>query len=251
HRHVRLAEIAGTAGVSKATASRALRDPESVSAASRAKVQQALAILGAAGHSTGPGRSGQPPTPEDGGGSPMIALIKPAVSAGHVGPYSRLAEILTNRMFGLRIAVVHIEPIAERNAILAETLLGAEHGGPTVAGAVVVGGGAAGELAGMLAARGLPLIRISTARHDDGPARPRPRARRSWPRRASAPGTAGPRSPVPSSSAGERPGSWPGCSPHAGCRSSGSPLPATTTGSRASTSTPPAASTPPSPISST
>src|SRR5699024_3630481 len=42
-RHVRLAEIAGTAGVSKATASRALRDPESVSAASRAKVQQALA----------------------------------------------------------------------------------------------------------------------------------------------------------------------------------------------------------------
>ena len=34
HRHVRLAEIAGTAGVSKATASRALRYPESVSAAS-------------------------------------------------------------------------------------------------------------------------------------------------------------------------------------------------------------------------
>ena len=137
HRHVRLAEIAGTAGVSKATASRARRDPESVAAASRAKVQQALAILGAAGHSTGPGRSGQPPTPEDGGGSPMIALIKPAVSAGNVDPYSRLAEILTNRMFGLRIAVVHIEAIAERNAILAETLLGAEHGGPTVAGAVV------------------------------------------------------------------------------------------------------------------
>lgn len=168
HRHVRLSEIAGTAGVSKATASRALRDPESVSAASRTKVQQALAILGAAGHGPGLGRSGQPPRSESGSGSPMIALIKPAVSAGNVDPYSRLAEILTNRMFGLRIAVVHIEAIAERNAILAETILGAEHGGPTVAGAVVVGGGAAGALAGMLAARGLPLIRISNARHDDG-----------------------------------------------------------------------------------
>src|SRR5699024_12667865 len=99
-----------------------------------------------AGHSTGPGRSGQPPTPEDGGGSPMIALIKPAVSAGNVDPYSRLAEILTNRMFGLRIAVVHIEAIAERTAILAEPLLGAQHGGPTVARAV---GGRAGRAGGV------------------------------------------------------------------------------------------------------
>ncbi|WP_209370861.1 LacI family DNA-binding transcriptional regulator [Brevibacterium renqingii] len=166
HRHVRLAEIAGTAGVSKATASRALRDPESVSPASLAKVRQALAILGAAGHSPETRGTGQ--RAEPGAEAPMIALIKPAVSAGNVDPYSRLAEILTNRMFGLRIAVVHIEAVAERNEALAETILGDEHGGPTVSGAVVVGGGAAGALAGILAERGLPLIRISNARHDDG-----------------------------------------------------------------------------------
>lgn len=173
HRHVRLAEIAGTAGVSKATASRALRDPESVSAASLAKVRQALAILGAAGQTPyaesgtreGSGAGGGPGA---GAASSLIALIKPAVSAGNVDPYSRLAEILTNRMFGLGIAVVHIEAIAERNEALLETILGSEHGGPTISGAIVVGGGAAGVLAGMLAERGLPLIRISNARHDDG-----------------------------------------------------------------------------------
>ncbi|HJF75388.1 MAG TPA: LacI family DNA-binding transcriptional regulator, partial [Brevibacterium linens] len=112
HRHVRLAEIAGTAGVSKATASRALRDPQSVSASSLAKVRQALAILGATGQTPSPGTG-------DGTGADsgplLIALIKPAVSAGNVDPYTRLAEILTNRMFGLGIAVVHIEAIAERN----------------------------------------------------------------------------------------------------------------------------------------
>ncbi|MGC2939324.1 MULTISPECIES: LacI family DNA-binding transcriptional regulator [unclassified Brevibacterium] len=167
HRHVRLAEIAGTAGVSKATASRALRDPDSVSAASSAKVRQALAILGATGQAPVPG-------PRDGAGSgagsggPLIALIKPAVSAGNVDPYSRLAEILTNRMFALGIAVVHVEAITESNEVLLETILGSEHGGPTISGAIVLGGGAAGALAGMLAARGLPLIRISNARHDDG-----------------------------------------------------------------------------------
>jgi DNA-binding LacI/PurR family transcriptional regulator len=168
HRHVRLAEIAGTAGVSKATASRALRDPESVSPASRQKVQQALAILGAAGHGPEPREARQTRAPGAGAGAPMIALIKPAVSAGNVDPYSRLAEILTNRMFALGIAVVHVEAIAERNDTLAETLLDDERGGPTVSGAIVVGGGAGGVLAGMLAKRGLPLIRISNARHDDG-----------------------------------------------------------------------------------
>jgi DNA-binding LacI/PurR family transcriptional regulator len=171
HRHVRLAEIAGTAGVSKATASRALRDPESVSAASLAKVRQALAILGAAGHAPyaeSGAREGSGAGAGSGAGSSLIALIKPAVSAGNVDPYSRLAEILTNRMFGLGIAVVHIEAIAERNEALLETILGSEHGGPTISGAIVVGGGAAGVLAGMLAERGLPLIRISNARHDDG-----------------------------------------------------------------------------------
>ncbi|SDS14436.1 DNA-binding transcriptional regulator, LacI/PurR family [Brevibacterium siliguriense] len=163
HRHVRLAEIAGTAGVSKATVSRALRDAESVSAASLAKVRQALAILGATGQAPSAGTG-------DGAGSgpQLIALIKPAVSAGNVDPYSRLAEILTNRMFSLGIAVVHIEAIAERNETLLETILGSEHGGPEISGAIVVGGGAAGVLAGMLAERGLPLIRISNARHDDG-----------------------------------------------------------------------------------
>lgn len=165
HRHVRLAEIAGTAGVSKATASRALRYPESVSAASLAKVRQALAILGATGQTSSPGAGEGAGT---GSGPLLIALIKPAVSAGNVDPYSRLAEILTNRMFGLGIAVVHIEAITERNETLLETILGSEHGGPAISGAVVVGGGAAGVLAGMLAERGLPLIRISNARHDDG-----------------------------------------------------------------------------------
>lgn len=168
HRQVRLAEIAGAAGVSKATASRALRDPESVSEVSRQKVQQALAILGAAGHGSEPSASGRLRTPASGAGEPLIALIKPAVSAGNVDPYARLAEILTNRMFGLRIAVVHIEAVAEHNEALAETILDDGHGGPTVSGAIVVGGGAAGMLAGMLAQRGLPLIRISNARHDDG-----------------------------------------------------------------------------------
>ena len=165
HRHVRLAEIAGTAGVSKATASRALRYPESVSAASLAKVRQALAILGATGQTSSPGAGEGAGT---GTGALLIALIKPAVSAGNVDPYSRLAEILTNRMFALGIAVVHIEAITERNETLLETILGSEHGGPAISGAVVVGGGAAGVLAGMLAERGLPLIRISNARHDDG-----------------------------------------------------------------------------------
>jgi DNA-binding LacI/PurR family transcriptional regulator len=168
HRHVRLAEIAGTAGVSKATASRALRDSDSVSAASRQKVQQALAILGAAGHGPEQQAPGRSHTGGSGRGEPLIALIKPAVSAGNVDPYSRLAEILTNRMYGLRIAVVHIEAVAEHNESLAETILDDARGGPRVSGAIVVGGGAAGVLAGMLAQRGLPLIRISNARHDDG-----------------------------------------------------------------------------------
>jgi hypothetical protein len=92
------------------------------------------------------------------------------VSAGNVDPYSRLAEILTNRMYALRIAVVHVE--ADRRTqceSLAETILDdAPRRSPKVSGAIVVGGGAAGVLAGMLAQRGLPLIRISNARHDDG-----------------------------------------------------------------------------------
>lgn len=171
HRHIRLADIAEAAGVSKATASRALRQPESVSAASQAKVRQALSILGAGPAPTAPAAersAGARAADGSGTGLPMIALIKPAVSAGNVDPYAQLAEILTNRMFSSRITVVHVEAIAERNHRLADTILGVEQGGPAISGAIVVGGGDAGALAGLLAQRGLPLIRISNARHDDG-----------------------------------------------------------------------------------
>ncbi|MGO2037673.1 MAG: substrate-binding domain-containing protein [Brevibacterium sp.] len=158
HRHVGLADIAATAGVSKATASRALRDHTSVSPTSLAKVRQALAILGVEGE---PGETPRADTA-------TIALIKPAVGSGNVDPYARLSEILTNRMFSSRIAVVHVEAQLERVEALAESLLEAGVGGPSVAGAIVVGGGAAGVLAGVLDERGLPLIRISNARHEDG-----------------------------------------------------------------------------------
>lgn len=171
HRHVRLADIAEAAGVSKATASRALRQPESVSAASQAKVRQALSILGAGPASTGltaVGSAAERAAEGSDAGLRMIALIKPAVSAGNVDPYAQLAQILTNRLFSSRITVVHVEAIAETNHSLADTILGVKQGGPAVSGAIVVGGGAAGALAGLLAQRGLPLIRISNARHDDG-----------------------------------------------------------------------------------
>ena len=156
HKHVGLGDIAGAAGVSKATASRALRDPDSVSAGSLAKVRRALAILGV-----------------DSGGADeatveKIALIRPAAPAGTVDPYARLFEILTSRIFAQGIAAVHMEAASETIGALAEALLGPAGSEPHVQGAIVLGGGAAGELAAKLAERGLPQIRVSNARHEDG-----------------------------------------------------------------------------------
>ncbi len=156
HRHVRLGDIATIAGVSKATASRALRDPESVSAASLAKVRRALAILGVETETS---------TRQ---AVPMIALIRPSVPSGNVDPYARLFQILTDRIFAQRIAAVHVEAISTQVDALAQSLTGAGGGGPRVQGAIVLGGGAAGELAGRLQRLGLPQIRISNARHSDG-----------------------------------------------------------------------------------
>ncbi|MDN6527763.1 MAG: helix-turn-helix domain-containing protein, partial [Brevibacterium sp.] len=70
HKHVGLSTIAGAAGVSKATASRALRHPDTVSPGSLAKVRRALAILGV--------DSGSRDTPA----RQMVALIRPATPAG-------------------------------------------------------------------------------------------------------------------------------------------------------------------------
>nr|WP_284711035.1 LacI family DNA-binding transcriptional regulator [Brevibacterium sp. XM4083] len=92
-------------------------------------------------------------------------------------------------MFAQGIAVVHVEAEAERLDQLTESLLGprpddsgpeaaqtsgsaangaAQAAGPQIAGAIVLGGGAAGALAARLSTRGLPLIRVSNARHGDG-----------------------------------------------------------------------------------
>ena len=161
-KQVRLAEIADLAGVSTATVSRALRDPGVVSAASAEKVRQALSVLGIETPAVNPS------------GIPLIALVRPSAPAGNVDPYTNLFEILTNRMFAQGIAVVHVEAELERTEAIADSLLGpvAEHGGessgPRIAGAIVLGGGAAGALAARLSERGLPLIRVSNARHDDG-----------------------------------------------------------------------------------
>ncbi|MCF2586981.1 LacI family DNA-binding transcriptional regulator [Brevibacterium sp. UCMA 11752] len=156
HKHVGLADIAGAAGVSKATASRALRNPESVSSGSMAKVKQALAILGVdsrAPHATS---------------REMVALVRPSVTAGDVDPYARLFDILTSKIFAQGIAAVHVEAASNRVDALAESLLGPVGSDPHIQGAIVLGGGPAGELAAKLAARSLPQIRVSNARHEDG-----------------------------------------------------------------------------------
>lgn len=158
-KQVRLADIAKLAGVSTATASRALRDPDAVSAASASKVRQALSVLGV-----------ETPRAEE-GAVPLIALVRPSAPAGNVDPYTHLFEILTTRMFAQGIAVVHVEAELERTEALADSLLGPAGSPATglrVSGAIVLGGGAAGALAGRLSERGLPLIRVSNARHDDG-----------------------------------------------------------------------------------
>lgn len=156
HKHIGLAAIAGAAGVSKATASRALRDRESVSPGSLAKVRRALAILGVdSGSQDAPARQ-------------MVALVRPAAPAGNVDPYARLFDLLTSRVFAQGIAAVHVEAAAYRADALAESLLGPEGSEPHVQGAIVLGGGAAGELAARLAERKLPQIRVSNARHSDG-----------------------------------------------------------------------------------
>ncbi|MDN5658624.1 LacI family DNA-binding transcriptional regulator [Brevibacterium sandarakinum] len=156
HKHIGLDAIAGAAGVSKATASRALRHPDTVSPGSLAKVRRALAILGV--------DSGSQNTPA----RQMLALVRPAAAAGNVDPYARLFEILTSRIFAQGIAAVHVEAAADRADALAESLLGPDGSEPHIQGAIVLGGGAAGELAAKLAERNLPQIRISNARHSDG-----------------------------------------------------------------------------------
>lgn len=156
HKHVGLGDIAAAAGVSKATASRALRDPDSVSTGSRSKVHRALAILG-----VDSGRSSAHEVEK-------IALIQPSAPAGNVDPYARLFQLLTDKIFAQRIAVVHVEAVPGQTAALAASLLGPEGGEPHVQGAIVLGGGAAGELAAALAQRSLPQIRVSNARHEDG-----------------------------------------------------------------------------------
>nr|WP_275902090.1 LacI family DNA-binding transcriptional regulator [Brevibacterium zhoupengii] len=98
----------------------------------------------------------------------MIALVKPTVPPGNVDPYARLFELLTSKVFAQGIAAVHVEAAIERADALAESLLGPHGGQPHVQGAIVLGGGAAGELAAKLAERGLPQIRVSNARHPDG-----------------------------------------------------------------------------------
>ncbi|GAA1863939.1 LacI family DNA-binding transcriptional regulator [Brevibacterium marinum] len=157
HRHVGLGTIADAAGVSKATASRALRHPESVSTTSLSKVRHALAILGVEAGDDSEARSPQ-----------LLALVRPTAPAGYVDPYARLFEILTSRIFAQGIAAVHVEVAPNRVEALAESLLGPAEGDPHVQGAIVLGGGAAGELAAKLAERGLPQIRVSNARHEDG-----------------------------------------------------------------------------------
>lgn len=156
HKHVSLGDIARAAGVSKATASRALRNPQNVSAGSLGKVRQALAILGV--------ESSSSDEPEVG----MLALIRPAAQTGNVDPYTRLFEILTNRIFAQGLAAVHVEAASDRVDALAESLLGPGGTEPRVQGAIVLGGGPAGELAAKLAESALPQIRVSNARHDDG-----------------------------------------------------------------------------------
>lgn len=159
HRHVKLGDIAALAAVSKATASRALRDPGSVSAASLAKVRRALAILGVETETA---------TAQE---VPMIALIRPSVPSGNVDPYDRLFQMLTDRIFAQRVAAVHVEAISTQVDALTQSLTGADGAGPRVQGAIVLGGGAAGELAVKLQEFTLPLLRVSNARHSDGIAR--------------------------------------------------------------------------------
>lgn len=154
HEHIGLADIAAAAGVSKATVSRALRDPDSVSASSQAAVERALAVLGV--HSGAEAESEMD----------KIALIRPAAPAGNVDPYARLFEDLTDRIFALGIVAIHVEADPSQIDTLTASLIG--ENGPRIRAAIVLGGGTAGELARELHAHGIAMIRISNARHEDG-----------------------------------------------------------------------------------
>lgn len=153
--HVPLGEIAEAAGVSLSTASRALRDPSSVSEKSLAKIRRALAILGVEDE-------------QSHRHAPMLGLVRPAVQGGSGDPYERLFRILTQMVFARGIVAVHGEARIGRNEALARSWLGEGEDGPAVNGAIVLGGGAAGELAARLHVGGLPVIRVSNAPHSDG-----------------------------------------------------------------------------------
>lgn len=144
---ISLKQIAAASGLSVSTVSRVLREQPGTSAAARRAVAVALGTLGVR-HGDEAARSGT-----------VIAVVHAAPLAGDVDPFESLYLEIVERIFTLGWVAVRIQTGPDL-ASAAEVL---ESFG--VAGAVVLGGGSAGPEAQQLAAHGVPVIRVSNARH--------------------------------------------------------------------------------------
>ncbi|GAA1999929.1 LacI family DNA-binding transcriptional regulator [Brevibacterium samyangense] len=144
---VSLRAIAEASGKSISTVSRVLRGKPGVSEEARTAVEVALRTLGV--------RSRQAPR-----AGTLIALVQAVVRGSDVDPYETLALEVAQRMFRRGWVAVRVatgEDLASSAARLAKA---------GVSGAIVLGGGTATPEAARLAAHGIPLIRVSNARHE-------------------------------------------------------------------------------------
>lgn len=142
---VSLQQIATAAGISQATASRALRGSSAVAPKTRRAVDIALRTLGV-----------KVPADPD---VKRIAVVTAAPIGPDIEPFTTLIDELTKRIF----AVGHVAVQAVTDPSLPPTyeLLSAVG----VDGVIVVGGGPASSEAQKLAGTELPMLRISHARH--------------------------------------------------------------------------------------
>lgn len=146
----RLAELSG---LSESTVSRVLRGRPATSPAAREAVANVLRSLGVEPPAA-PAGSG--PRPE------LIAVVSNALVGPDVDPYETVALALNRRIFSLgHIALRSTAGLPAAGAVdLLTPLL--ERG---AAGVIVLGGAHAGREAVRFASAGLPVVRISNARH--------------------------------------------------------------------------------------
>ena len=187
-----LKQIAQTAGVSIATASRVLRGIPGTSAKSRAAVERALLTLGVAPragsalsaytgtpaftgaftlpgaqaragadtHAAG-GAAGAESAMRGSGRAPgqLIAVVQHAPVGGEIDPYEELFLEVSERLFRVGFVPVRVLTGLDQPSV-ADKILAAG-----IAGALVLGGGTAGPEAVRLTERGLPVVRVSQTDH--------------------------------------------------------------------------------------